>query len=274
MKKITLLVSLALLLSACQAATPANTLAATVIPSPKISIPSPTVTLPPLEKPDDTTFRTLFNELYLTNAQPTTAFNVGDKICPVLDIKKKLQGSISIFDLIKRTEIAYAPFQLDWVDIFQFCQLFGSKFKLAPGNYDYKFRVGNQLVAVLPVQVQTTETGTPAISEHPNTDLFQEYFNSLNISNMQPTTVFAITDRVAVYINVKKEMPVLSGGVYDINKQSYLLAQKFTIYTLLKPGISVVFLPIGIPSMLTPGKYEFKFWVGDTLVEVLPFEVR
>lgn len=282
MKKIALLVSLALFLSACQAAnpipTPTDTPAATATPLPKTPTPSPnpspTATPAPLEKPDDTTFRALFNELYLTNAQPTTSFKASDKICPILDIKKELQGSVSIYDPIKGTEILNTDFRLDWVDVFQFCQFFGTPFTPAPGKYELRFRVSNQLVAVWPVQVQTTEISLPALPEYPNAELFQECFNSITISNMQPTTVFATSDRVAVYIDAKKDIPILSGGIYDVNKQAYLLAQKINIASSLKPGITAIFLPLGGLSMLTPGKYEFKFWVGESLVEVFPFEVR
>lgn len=278
MKKIALLVSLALLLFACQTVNPypypTDTPVATATLPPKTPTPLPTATLAPLEKPDEATFKALFNELYLTNAPSSTVFKANDKICPILDIKKGMQGSASIYDPIKQTEILNKEFRLDWVDVFQLCQFFGTAFTSAPGKYELRFRVNDQLVAVWPVQIQTTEIGMPALPEYPNAELFQEYFNSIKISNMQPTTVFARNDRVAVYIDAKKDLTVLSGNVFDINKQAYLLAQNLNIATLHKPGISAIFFPPGSLSTMTPGKYAFKFWVGDTLVEVLPFEVR
>ena len=267
----------AMALAACASAPTATAVppAATALPPTKTPTPLPTATLAPLEKPDEATFKALFNELYLTNAQPTTLFKVGDKICPILDIKKEMQGSVSIYDPIMRTEILNKDFRLDWADVFQFCQPFGSAFTPAPGKYELRFRVNDQLVAVWPVEVQTNETGMPAPPEYPNTELFQKYFNSINVSNMQPTSVYATSDRVALYIDAKKDIPILSGGIYDINKQAYLFAQKFTVATLLKPGITAIFLPLlGGFSTMTPGKYEFNFWAGDTLVDVWPFEVR
>lgn len=280
MKKIALLVTFTLLLFACQTVTPsptpspADTPAATATVPSKTATPSPTVTLTPIEKPDEATFKAYFNELYLTNAPTSTIFKTDDKICPILDIKKGMQGSASIYDPIKRTETLNKEFRLDRVDVFQFCQFFGTAFTSAPGKYELRFRVNDQIVAVWPVQVQTTEIGMPALPEYPNAELFQEYFNSIIISNMQPTTVFATSDRVAVYIDAKKDLTVLNGNVFEINKQAYLLAQKINIATLHKPGIAAIFFPPGSLSTMIPGKYAFKFWVGDTLVEILPFEVQ
>jgi len=252
---------------------PTVTPTVTALPPTSTPVPSSTATVPPPEKPDDAMFRAYFNALYLLGGEPNTVFQVDEQICPFLDTKKALNGNVSIYDTNGRIEIANKGFQLDRAGFFQFCQLFGSQFALPPGNYEYKFRVGNSLAAVLPIQVQPTKTDAPALSEQPDAEVFRANFNSIYISNTRPSTVFATNARIALYADIKKTMPVLSGSMYDVNKRSYFFLQKLTLLTSPQPGINIRFLSAGAYALI-PGKYEARFWVDDTLVAVLPLEVR
>lgn len=252
----------------------------TVVPSPT-STPSPTpsptasripASPPPSlsEQPDKTVFASFLNELYLTNASPATSFELGEKICPVIAVKKSVQFGGELYDVDSRVGRsanvdAFPP------GTYQFCSRLAA-LGLPPGRYEQKMRVGDKVVAVLPFQIYAAgATPLPAapLSEQPDDAAFKTWFDNAYTTKMLPTGVFKVGEKVSIYIDIRKEIPASAVSVWDVGKQNYYIS-KYTVPYSQRPGISVSF------GSLSPaaGRYEFKYWIGDALVAVLPFEVR
>ncbi|MEW6717148.1 MAG: hypothetical protein AB1345_06575 [Chloroflexota bacterium] len=148
-------------------------LTATTPPPTMTPTPSPTLTPTPTESPDEEVLREYFNELYLTNLQETTIFNAGDKICPVLDIKKEMQGTVILYDTLNRREINRSGFYFQEDGNYQFCGYL-SQFTLPSGKYEIKIRIGGKLAAIVPFVFQTDDTEVPALSEQPDSETYKE----------------------------------------------------------------------------------------------------
>ncbi|MCL5073895.1 MAG: hypothetical protein M1308_23840 [Actinobacteria bacterium] len=129
------------------------------------------------------------------------------------------------------------------------------------------------------VQTQPTEQ----LSEQPDKAKFNEYFTEFylgklpkgtdaNPSNVPiKTTVFTSEDQFCSVWTQKKDIPAgsLSGAIYDI------VAQKdFEPKTAFNMAISAGGHMGSQPLSYPPGKYEYKLYIDDVLVAVLPFEVK
>lgn len=126
------------------------------------------------------------------------------------------------------------------------------------------------------------------LSEQPNTAEFNKYFSEISLGKMPigskqisppdnvptKTNVFSNkTDQFCVAMTMIKTIPVnvAAAGVYDVTAKSFAASDsKSKIPRALTQGGS-----IGCESLALPiGKYEYKMYVNDILVSVIPFEVK
>ncbi|MEK6946191.1 MAG: DUF333 domain-containing protein [Nanoarchaeota archaeon] len=134
-------------------------------------------------------------------------------------------------------------------------------------------RKGNQTRAVQPEQ----------LSEQPDLNAFNEYFTEFHLAKLPvgqklgppnfptKTSVYSSADQFCSSWNQKKDIPAgsMATAVYDSNSKQYA-AQKAPFPRELRTGNSA-----GCQDMtFSAGKYEYKVYVNDVLVAVLPFEVR
>jgi hypothetical protein len=120
------------------------------------------------------------------------------------------------------------------------------------------------------------------ISEQPNMSIFNEYFSyaslgklggneEFNPANVQKTNLFSLTDQTCMSLDIKKTIPAnqLGIAVYNTETKEYTRAKGYFPQEL-KFGNT-----IGCePMQYSVGKYEQKFYIGNDLVIVLPFEVK
>jgi len=118
--------------------------------------------------------------------------------------------------------------------------------------------------------------------EKPNTEKFNEYFQEVYLAklpagsefdpfNIIKTTSFTAGEQFCSSLTMKKDIPAGSFGmeVYDIGTKQDVQA-KGTFPQALKQGGSV-----GCENLQYPiGKYEFRLYIDDILVAILPFEVK
>ncbi len=142
-------------------------------------------------------------------------------------------------------------------------------------------RLNNQPENVLPAPAESSENN---LSEQPNKAKYDEYLSDIYLGKMAigkkigtdgfpaKTNVFTSgVDQFCTMMNLKKT--ILSGGiataVYDVvAKQDSQLKTVFPVE--LKAGGSG-----GCGSLdQSAGKYEYKLYIDDVLVSVLPFEVK
>ncbi len=119
-------------------------------------------------------------------------------------------------------------------------------------------------------------------SEKPNEEVFKEYFSRLRLGMVtewpkegpppfQETNVFELGERFCTEGTVLKEV-TLEGAIYDPYEE-ILVVPKRDAGPSLKPGGFTGCS--NLPSELSAGKkYEYKIYIGDTLVAILPFETR
>jgi hypothetical protein len=120
------------------------------------------------------------------------------------------------------------------------------------------------------------------ISEQPNMDVFNEYFSyaslgklgsneEFNPINVQKTKLFSSTDQFCMYLDIKKIVPAnqLGIAVYNTETKEYTKTVGYFPQEL-KSGNTIGCEPMQYPA----GKYEQKFYIGNDLVIVLPFEVK
>jgi hypothetical protein len=129
-------------------------------------------------------------------------------------------------------------------------------------------------------EIQSTEQ----LSEQPDKAKYDEYFSEyylakipvgteMSSSNLPvKTAVFiASEDQFCSSMSLKKDVPAgsLSGAVYDTvakkdfePKAAFPMALKASNYTGSQP------------LKYPPGKYEYKVYIDDALVVVIPFEVQ
>jgi hypothetical protein len=125
---------------------------------------------------------------------------------------------------------------------------------------------------------------TEQLSEQPDKAKYDEYFSEyylakiplgteMSQSNLPVKTAVFITseDQFGSNMSLKKDIPAgsLSGAVYDtVAKKDFEPKTAFPM--ALKASNYAGFGPLKYP----PGKYEYKVYVDDVLVVVIPFEVR
>ena len=133
---------------------------------------------------------------------------------------------------------------------------------------------------------ETTAVETQAtvqLSEQPDKAKYDEYFTDFylgklplgtgaNPSNLPiKTTVFTSEDQFCTVWTQKKDIPAgsISGAVYDtVAKKDFEPKTAFPM--AINAGGHMGSQPLTYP----PGKYEYKIYIDDVLVAVLPFEVR
>jgi hypothetical protein len=172
-----------------------------------------------------------------------------------------------------------------------------------PGKYEYKLYIDDVLVAVLPFEVLADETttsqtettttsetqSTEQLSEQPDKAKYDEYFTEFylgkaprgqQIPQIHPGSP-GVT-KTSVFIASEDEFCVVGTLKKDIPSGSFYVAGYDTVAK--KDYVSKTALPIGFktgsfgwvddPINFPIGKYEYKVYIDDTLVIVIPFEVR
>ena len=129
--------------------------------------------------------------------------------------------------------------------------------------------------------VQTQSTGQ--LSEQPNKAKYDEYFTEFYLAKLPKgtdanpsnipvkTTAFTSEDQFCTVWTQKKDIPAgsFSGAVYDTAAKKDFQA-KTAFPMAVNAGGHMGSQPLTYPS----GKYEYKIYIDDILVAVLPFEVR
>jgi hypothetical protein len=229
-----------------------------------------------------------------------------DEFCVAITLKKDIPGSFSfaVYDAVAKKDFApktVFPVALNvgghaWAD---------DPIEYPAGKYEYKLYIDDVLVAVVPFEVRAGETTTPQtetttastetqsteqLSEQPDKAKYQEYFTEFylgkaprgqQIPQIHPgspglikTAVFiASEDEFCVVGTVKKAIP--SGSfyiaVYDTVAKKDFVSKTVEFTEGLNAGsFGWVDNPIEYPA----GKYEYKVYIDDALVVVVPFEVR
>ncbi len=133
-------------------------------------------------------------------------------------------------------------------------------------------------------ETTVTETqSTEQLSEQPDKAKYDEYFSDFylgklpsgtdaNPSNVPvKTTVFTSKDQFCSVWTQKKDIPAgsFSGAVYDTVAQKDF-EPKTAFPMVINAGGHMGSQPLTYP----PGKYEYKLYIDDVLVVVIPFEVR
>ncbi len=122
------------------------------------------------------------------------------------------------------------------------------------------------------------------LSEQPNGKIFREYFKKIslaklpyvekpNISDLTPTDTFdASTDLLCLTSEMKKNLPNqrLSYAIYDKDAREYKIEKEPFRGDLL---IDRNNFNCEILTYYRAGNYEYKLYVDDKLVAVLPFMV-
>jgi len=127
---------------------------------------------------------------------------------------------------------------------------------------------------------------TPAnlnLSEQPNQAKFDEFFTAVWLAKLpvgakfdpakiKKTTAFSVGEQFCTSFNMKKQIPAdtLTSAVYDTVAKKDVQPRGVAFPQALGPGNS-----IGCESLAQGvGQYEFKMYLGDVLVSVIPFEVK
>jgi len=136
-------------------------------------------------------------------------------------------------------------------------------------------------------QEKTEETGeeSPAVIEEtkipegPNVEKSDEYFSDIGLGklaadadllqDMEPNiSIFLPDEGICLYGTLKKSA-IIGFAIYNPETSSYESERQDLPQTLEKGGFASC-------SGLTAGsgKYEYRVYIGDSLVAVLPFEVK
>ena len=125
------------------------------------------------------------------------------------------------------------------------------------------------------------------LSEQPNIEEFNKYFSEISLGKLAigkqvgppdnmpvKTDIFSkTTDLFCVNMTMIKDIPsnVGAGGIYDVAAKKFSASdQKAKFPRALKQGGSSGCEKID----LSVGKYEYKTYINDILVSVIPFEVK
>jgi hypothetical protein len=143
-----------------------------------------------------------------------------------------------------------------------------------------------EFTVTLAADGSTPPTTTPVstLSEEPDRATFSIYFEDMGLGRLTGggevsqdlqfnVTVFAIGDQMVLYGNIIKECPQPRYEIY------YVLADKAVkrgglSFPTIEPGFDAAGF-ISVDNLDLPvGNYEYKVYVGNTLVGVFPFEVQ
>jgi hypothetical protein len=121
------------------------------------------------------------------------------------------------------------------------------------------------------------------LSEQPNQEKFNEYFTEAYLAKLPAgaefnpwqtikTKTFSAGEQFCTILTMKKQIPAntLSSVIYDINVKQDTQPRGGPFPQALGPGGSTGCEPLSQPT----GKYEYKIYLNDVLVIVLPFEVK
>jgi hypothetical protein len=118
------------------------------------------------------------------------------------------------------------------------------------------------------------------ISEQSNEETFNEYFTDIGLGILPPggelpmdlhqnVEVFSRGGgQLCLYGTLTKDSSVAT-AIYDSAKKKYVAEKTAYPKTLEKGGFAGC-----SPVDMAAGKYEYKVYIGDTLVALLPFEVQ
>lgn len=128
-----------------------------------------------------------------------------------------------------------------------------------------------------------------SLSEQPNKTVFSQYFTNIFIARLPvgaefnpgkiiKTKIFKVGDQFCTSMDMKKQIPAntLSSAVYDVNTKQDVAPRGAPFPQALGPKLGESKgNSIGCePLERTVGKYEYKIYVNNDLVAVLPFEVK
>jgi len=126
-------------------------------------------------------------------------------------------------------------------------------------------------------------SGITSLSEQPNIGKFNEYFKTLYLGKIpagqelgagvvpQITLVFKEGDQFCTVLEAKKTIPAgaYASALYDIDSKTYV-KEKMVFPEEFPIGASAGCGELPAPA----GKYEYKAYLNDVPVMVLPFEIK
>jgi len=135
------------------------------------------------------------------------------------------------------------------------------------------------------IKAEETEEEPPAAaekevpSESPNTEKFDEYFSDIGLGKlaadadllqeMEPDiSTFLPYESICLYGTLKKSA-IIGIAIYNTETSSYQSERQDLPQTLEKGGFASC-----SPITFGSGKYEYRVYIGDTLVAAIPFEVK
>jgi hypothetical protein len=257
---------------------------------------------PPLEQPDKATFSMYFRDMGLGKIptggklpqdlqQNVSVFSSGDLIALYGTVIQEVQVSAQYYNVATK-QSADAPSAPTPLKVGGFAG--SSTLNLPVGKYDCKVYIGAVLVAVFPFEViaalTTTPTSQPSLTpapsavpsspltEQPDTAAYRKYFSDMGLGKtpadakgpqdiQRNVTTFTAADYITLYGTVIQEV--------QISARYYSVATKQSVNAPAPPTpLKVGGFASSSTLTLSPGKYEYKVYVGDILVGVFPFEVR
>jgi len=122
-----------------------------------------------------------------------------------------------------------------------------------------------------------TPAPTAELSEQPDEATFREYFSDIGLGRLaaggkfpedlqRNVAVFTSSDEVCIYGTLTQEV-LVSVAIYDTVAEEFAQPKQAFPSTLKKGGFA------SCSSIPPAGEYEYRVYVGDVLVAVLPFEV-
>ena len=230
-----------------------------------------------------------------------------DQFCTVWTQKKDIPSgslSLAIYDTAAKKD--FQPKTAFAMDLNSGGHMGSEPLGYPSGKYEYKVYIDNVLVVVIPFEVRngekTTETettstqtqGTEQLSEQPDKAKYDEYFTEFYLGKLPrgqqfgpylggkhfdpdnmpvKTAVFiASKDEFCGVAILKKDIPLGSFyiSVYDAGAKKDVITRALFSQNLTAGDFGWAEDSIGFPT----GKYEYKTYINDTLVVVIPFEVR
>jgi hypothetical protein len=141
----------------------------------------------------------------------------------------------------------------------------------------------------VPSTTVTENKNEPNLSEQPNQGKFNEYFIEAYLAKLPAgsefdpfkiikTKTFTAGEQFCISLTMKKQIPAntLSTAIYDVSARLDVQPRGGTFPQALGPvpGGSAGPTISCEPLMQSVGKYEYKVYMDDILVIVLPFEVK
>jgi len=142
-----------------------------------------------------------------------------------------------------------------------------------PQNQDIEFNL---------IKREDKEIAQGTLPEEPNKDKFNEYFSEARLAKIPAgeeldplktvnTGLFSPKDQFCTFLNVKKTIPAnrLSWTFYDVNSKKDITEKNIAPVEITAEN------NFGCTNLTYPaGKYEQRIYVDNTLVAILPFEIK